>query len=121
MNEKLEILKSSEEKLKEQFKLLASEILELNSKKLTEQNKQSLETVLSPVKVQLSEFKKKVEDVYDKEAKDRSILQHELKVLKELMGDNLNEHTCDVAYILREDQTFRLLSVDDKKELLSTI
>lgn len=84
MNEKLDILKSSEEKLKEQFKLLASEVLELNTKKLTEQNKQNLETVLSPVKVQLSEFKKKVEDVYDKEAKDRSILQHELKVLKEL-------------------------------------
>lgn len=36
------------------------------------------------MKQQLTDFKKKVEDVYDKEAKDRSALQNELKTLKEL-------------------------------------
>lgn len=72
------------EDLKKEFKNLATEILDDNSKKFSDQNKESLNTLLNPVKIQLSEFKKKVEDVYDKEARDRSALQYELKTLKEL-------------------------------------
>ncbi len=72
------------DELKKEFKNLATEILDDNSKKFSEQNKESINTLLNPVKIQLSEFKKKVEDVYDKEAKDRSALQYELKTLKEL-------------------------------------
>ena len=70
--------------LKNEFKNLATEILDNNSKKFTEQNKENLGFILTPMKQQLDDFKKKVEDVYDKEAKDRSALQHELKSLKEL-------------------------------------
>jgi len=72
------------DELKVEFKTLASEVLDNNSKKFTEQNKESLGHLLNPMKVQLSEFRKKVEDVYEKEAKDRNILQYELKTLKEL-------------------------------------
>lgn len=77
-------LKENEEKLKTQFQNLANEILDTNSKKFSEQNTQNLSLILNPMKQQLQEFKKKVEDVYDKEAKDRSLLSHELKALKEL-------------------------------------
>jgi DNA recombination protein RmuC len=83
-SEKLELLKENEEKLKIEFKNLANEIFDNNSKKLTEQNKQNLGQIIEPMKTQISEFKKKVEDVYDKEAKDRSLLAAELKHLKEL-------------------------------------
>lgn len=72
------------EDLKKEFKNIANEILDDNSKKFSEQNKESINNLLNPVKIQLSEFKKKVEDVYDKEARDRSALQYELKTLKEL-------------------------------------
>jgi DNA recombination protein RmuC len=84
MEEKLALLKNSETQLKEQFKNLATEIFDNNSQKFSEQNKESLGLMLKPMKEQISEFKKKVEDVYDKEAKDRSALQQELKSLKEL-------------------------------------
>ncbi|MDB2405445.1 DNA recombination protein RmuC [Arcobacteraceae bacterium] len=72
------------DELKVEFKTLASEVLDNNSKKFSEQNKESIGHLLNPMKVQLTEFKKKVEDVYEKEAKDRNILQYELKTLKEL-------------------------------------
>ncbi len=72
------------DELKVEFKTLASEVLDNNSKKFNEQNKESIGHLLNPVKQQLAEFKKKVEDVYDKESKDRSALQYELKALKEL-------------------------------------
>ncbi len=84
MEEKLHLLKNNEEKLKLEFTNLANEILEKNSKKLQIESQKGLGNLLNPMKIQLEDFKKKVEDVYDKEAKDRSMLQNELKNLKEL-------------------------------------
>jgi DNA recombination protein RmuC len=91
MEEKIQILKNSEEKLKVEFENLANKIFTNNSKKLTEQNQKDLGLILDPMKQQLSDFKKKVEDVYDKESKDRSALQQELKSLKELNLQMSNE------------------------------
>jgi len=82
--EKIKILQNSEEKLKVEFENLANKIFSENSKKFSEQNKENLGLILNPMKQQIGEFKKKVEDVYDKEAKERSALQYELKSLKEL-------------------------------------
>ena len=84
MNDKFEILKNSEEKLKQEFENLASKIFDENNKKFTEQNKQNMDLILTPMKQQISEFKKKVEDVYNDDVRDRSELKNELKTLKEL-------------------------------------
>ena len=84
MQDKLKLLQENEIKLKEEFTNLANDILEKNSKKLQEESEKGLGNLLNPMKIQLADFKKKVEDVYDKEAKDRTALQHELKSLKEL-------------------------------------
>jgi DNA recombination protein RmuC len=84
MQDKLVMLQENEVKLKEEFTNLANEILEKNSQKLQEQSEKGLGNLLNPMKIQLADFKKKVEDVYDKEAKDRTALHHELKSLKEL-------------------------------------
>jgi DNA recombination protein RmuC len=84
MNEKIKLLSNSEEKLKVEFENLANKIFDNNSKKFKEQSQEGLGLILNPMKAQLIDFKKKVEDVYDKEAKDRSALVNELKTLKEL-------------------------------------
>ncbi|MCW8895007.1 DNA recombination protein RmuC [Sulfurimonas sp.] len=84
MEEKVKLLQNSEAKLKTEFENLANKIFDSNSKKFTQQNQESLGLILNPMKQQLTDFKKKVEDVYDKEAKDRSALSAELKMLKEL-------------------------------------
>ena len=84
MQEKLQLLQNNETKLKIEFENLANKIFDNNSKKFKEQSSESLGLILNPMKQQLSEFKKKVEDVYYKEAKDRSALSAELKILKEL-------------------------------------
>lgn len=83
-DEKITLLKENEERVKSEFKNLATEIFEQNSKKFSEQNNETLGLILNPMKQQINEFKKKVEDIYDKESKDRTILQSELKILKEL-------------------------------------
>jgi len=84
MEEKVKLLQNNEEKLKLEFENLATKIFTDNSKKFSEQNQENLGHMLNPMKSQLVDFKKKVEDVYDKEAKDRSLLSAELKTLKEL-------------------------------------
>ncbi|NPA73118.1 MAG: DNA recombination protein RmuC, partial [Epsilonproteobacteria bacterium] len=84
MKEKFEILQESKEKLTQEFHSIATEILDKNSKKFTEQNKQGVQEILTPLNRQIEEFKKRVDDIYDKESRDRSMLLAEIKVLKEL-------------------------------------
>jgi len=44
-----------------------------------------------------------------------------LRTLKELMAENLNKNTCDIAFVLKEDVKFKLLSVEEKEELLKKL
>ena len=84
--EKIALLQNAENSLKIQFENLANQIFTDNQKKLKEANKESVETLLSPVRQQLTDFKKKVEDIYDNENRERATLRTEINILK-----NLNE------------------------------
>ncbi len=82
--EKLQLLKNAEEQLSNRFKTLASEILEDKTKRFTEQNQTNLNQLLEPLKVKLTEFQGKVEEVYVNEGKDRSALAEQVKQLMAL-------------------------------------
>ncbi|MFX1435963.1 MAG: archaeal proteasome endopeptidase complex subunit alpha [Promethearchaeota archaeon] len=62
-----------------------------------------------------------LEEHYQEEMSDEDLKLLPLKALKELMGDNLNKNTCDVAFILKEDKNYKLLSLEEKEELLNLI
>ena len=83
---KLSSISQNEQYLSDKFKSLAGEILKENTTTLKNQNKESLEMVLNPVQFQLNEFRKKVDEVYNKDLHDRNELKIELRILK-----NLNE------------------------------
>ena len=83
-DEKLRLLVSAREELTSQFKSLANDILDEKSRKFTDQNKTNLETLLQPLGKRIQDFEKKVEDVYDKESKQRFSLENEIKTLREL-------------------------------------
>lgn len=82
--EKLQLMKNAEEQLANRFKTLASEILEDKTKRFTEQNQTNLNQLLEPLKVKLTEFQGKVEEVYVNEGKDRSALAEQVKQLMAL-------------------------------------
>jgi DNA recombination protein RmuC len=82
--EKLQLLKNAEEQLSDRFKTLASEILEDKTKRFTEQNQTSLNQLLEPLKVKITEFQGKVQEVYVQEGKDRSALAEQVKQLMAL-------------------------------------
>jgi len=62
-----------------------------------------------------------LEEHYKEDMSDEDLILLPLRTLKELMGDNLNNNTCDVAFILKEDKTFRLLNLEEKEELLTKL
>ena len=79
--EKLALLMSAKEALTDQFKTLATDILEEKSKRFAEQNQTSIGQLLEPLKTQLSEFKGKVEEVYVQESNGRAALSEQVKSL----------------------------------------
>jgi len=82
--EKLALLNEAREQLSNQFKALASEILEEKAKRFTEQNQTNIGQLLEPLKIKLTEFQGKVEEVYIKEGQERSALAQQVKHLMEL-------------------------------------
>ncbi|MBD3194638.1 MAG: archaeal proteasome endopeptidase complex subunit alpha [Candidatus Lokiarchaeota archaeon] len=63
-----------------------------------------------------------LEENYKQDISDEELKLLPLKTLKEVMGEeNLDENSCDVAVILKDEEKFRLLSTEEKKELLGKI
>ncbi len=94
--DKLEFKENAEKQLSNQFKILAGEILEEKSRKFTDQNKINLDQLLEPLKIKISEFQGKVQEVYIQEGKDRSALSEQVKQLMALnnqLSDDANNLT----------------------------
>ena len=85
VNDKLDTQKKEIEGMREQFNIefknIANEILDEKTKKFTDLNKNNLETILKPLGENLKSFKEKVEEVYDKESKERFSLGKEVEKL----------------------------------------
>jgi len=66
-----------------QFEKIANQILEEKTGKFTESNKASMEALLKPLGENIDTFKKKVEETYDKESKQRFSLEEKVRELIE--------------------------------------
>ena len=62
-----------------------------------------------------------LEENYKEDISDEELKLLPLRTLKELMGDNLSKDTCDVAFIMKDEAKFKLLSDQEKEDLLSKI
>jgi len=98
--EKLALLLDAKQVLLDQFKSLASDILEEKSKRFTEQNQTNLGALLDPLKLRISEFQTKIEDTYVKEGKDRTALGEQVRQLMEL-NQHLSEDAKNLTRALR--------------------
>ena len=101
--EKLELLQGARKQLGEEFSNLANRIFEEKSQRLVQTNREALKTTLDPLKTQIKDFRKKVEDVYDKESRDRVSLLHELGNLKQL-NLRMSEDAINLTRALKGDK-----------------
>ncbi|NOH84844.1 DNA recombination protein RmuC [Vibrio sp. 03-59-1] len=100
--EKLQLLENAEARLKTEFEHLASQMFDAKTAKVDQQNKQSLEGLLSPLKDQLEGFKKQVNDSFGQEAKERHTLVHELKNLQRL-NESMTREAVNLTQALKGD------------------
>ena len=82
--EKLRILTDARTELSHQFEALAGKILDEKSTKFTEQNKTNLDQLLNPLRVQISDFRGKVEEAQKDSLAGRVELRSKLESLEKL-------------------------------------
>jgi DNA recombination protein RmuC len=100
--EKLRLLHEAREQLTREFEVLAQRIFEEKSQRLTQQNQTQLEATLTPLRQQLGDFRKRIDDVYDNEARDRASLRSELAHLKEL-NQRMSQEALNLTRALKGD------------------
>lgn len=82
LEEKLTLLKDARQQLNAEFSLLANKIFEEKQQRFSEQSQQTFASTVNPLKEQIEAFRKKVEDVYDKENTERSRLAGQIAELQ---------------------------------------
>lgn len=75
---------SVREETKAQFKSLAADIFSSQSEKFKEANETRLSEILNPLKEDLKDFKRRVDDTYMNSSKERTLLGEQMKRLMEL-------------------------------------
>jgi DNA recombination protein RmuC len=83
-----------------EFKLLADSILEDKSKRFTELNQNNIERLLKPLGENILQFQKKVEEVYDRESKERFSLGKEVEKLV-LLNQKISEEANNLTNALK--------------------
>jgi DNA recombination protein RmuC len=103
LQEKLDTQKTEIAETKKQFNTefenIATKILDDKTKKFTDLNKTNLETILNPLGNEIKDFKKKVEEVYDKESKERFSLGKEVEKLV-LANQKISEEASNLTNAL---------------------
>ncbi len=82
--EKIALLNEARENLKGEFNLLANRIFEEKNQVFSRQSKTRIETLVTPLKEQMADFRRKVEDLHDRQSRDRAALFNEIAHFKEL-------------------------------------
>ena len=106
LNEKIkdtqETKEETEERLTQEFENLAHKILDLNSEKFKKQNKEQIDTLLSPLSEQIEKFKKKVEDTNEKGVERNAMLMQKIISLESL-NNKLSQDAINLANALKGD------------------
>lgn len=75
---------SVREETKAQFKSLAADIFSSQSEKFKEANETRLSEILNPLKEDIKDFKRRIDDTYMNSSKERTLLGEQMKRLMEL-------------------------------------
>ena len=103
MDEKLALLQQAEVQLSERFENLANRILEEKAQTFAERNKIQLDGLLTPFRLQLGEFKQRVDEVHVDDARDRASLRQEINNLQQ-QTRQINEDAVNLTRALKGDK-----------------
>lgn len=90
------------EKFTKEFENLANKILEEKSNKFTEQNRENLKNILSPLQEKIHLFEKKVEDTHKESIDYHAALRQQILGLRE-MNEAMSRETLNLTRALKGD------------------
>ena len=106
LNKKLESQISEQEKMakqmQERFENLANKILDQKSAKFTESNKENIKSLLEPLDKDIRNFRKKVEDIHEKDLSQQASLKEFLGNLQQAQSQ-LSEDARNLTTALKGD------------------
>jgi DNA recombination protein RmuC len=91
-----------QEKFTKEFENLANKILDEKSNKFTEQNKENMKNILSPLQDKIQLFEKKVEDTHKESIDYHAALRQQILGLKE-MNAQMSKETINLTKALKGD------------------
>ncbi len=91
-----------QEKFTKEFENLANKILEEKSNKFTEQNKENMKNILSPLQDKIQLFEKKVEDTHKESIDYHAALRQQILGLRE-MNAQMSKETVNLTKALKGD------------------
>lgn len=100
--QQVELLKQRNIELKEQIETISARVFADNSERMAERTDVHLQQLLTPLREQISEFRKRVDDVYTSEQQERHTLKSEIGQLKSL-NERLSADAIQLSSALRGD------------------
>jgi len=91
-----------QQKFTREFENLANKILEEKSNKFTEQNRENLKNILSPLQEKIHLFEKKVEDTHKESIDYHAALRQQILGLRE-MNEQMSRETLNLTKALKGD------------------
>lgn len=91
-----------QEKFSKEFENLANKILEEKTQKFTDQNKENLKNILSPLQDKILHFEKKVEDTHKESIDYHAALRQQILGLRE-MNAQMSKETLNLTKALKGD------------------
>lgn len=98
--EQLSILQNAKIELSKEFENIANKIFDHKQQQFSQSSKSILETTLDPFKLQLNDFRRKVEDVYEKENAERNRLSGQVLELQK-QAQKIGEDAVNLAQALK--------------------
>lgn len=99
-------MRQARESLTQEFENLANRIFDAKQEKFSEQSKQALNTSIDPLRKEIHDFRKKVEDAYDKENAERNKLVGQIVELQK-QAQRVGEDAVMLANALKGDSKFQ--------------
>ncbi len=100
--EQINFLQQSEVRLNQQFENLANRIFEQKHQRFEQTSQQQMDALLQPMKEQLGDFRRQIEQAYGSEARQRAELKSEIHLLKQL-NRQMSEETLNLTRALKGD------------------
>ncbi len=100
--EQKEEVEKLQDKFTKEFENLANKILEEKTSKFTEQNKENLKNILTPLQDKIQLFEKKVEDTHKESIDYHAALRQQIIGLRE-MNEQMSKETLNLTKALKGD------------------